>query len=115
MRTIVFGIAVMIGMGCASAPADRNNKSEYKREGEDIVIAEGEDRVSDCSFLTEVKVEPPYAMLSKAYPEMDFATRYEMRLQLRRKTSRAGGDTVLPTALENGELHGKTYDCPDEG
>ncbi len=114
MRTVLCAVVVVVATGCASAPTDRKSTSRPDREAEAVAIAEEEDRVSECSFLAEVQVDSPYAMLSKAYPEVNFATRYEMRIQLRRETRQAGGNTVLPTELEGGQLHGKAYDCPEQ-
>lgn len=115
MRGAVFAIVMLIGIGCASSASNTGGSSASSRTPEGIVIAQEEALVSDCTFLTDIQVDPPYAMLSKAYPEMSFATRYEMRLDLRRQTERVGADTVLPTEVDDGQLHGKAYDCRKGG
>lgn len=114
MRAIAIAFVVLIGTGCASTSPDRKAAPNPTPALENITIAEDADRVSKCSFLTEVRVEPPYRMLSRAYPEMNFVTQDEMRTRLRREARRAGGDTVLVSELAGGQLHGKTYDCPDD-
>jgi hypothetical protein len=113
MRFVLFlFIGAMFVGGCTtmSPGTDEAGMSPSR-----VTVAVSESQVEDCTFLTELTVEPPFALLTQSYPETAFMMREDVRRELRRETAQSGGDTVVPTQLENGEVQAKTYACAPQG
>jgi len=103
--------AMLVG-GCATTTSGTDEAGIPPSQ---VTVAVSERQVEDCSFVTEVMVEPPFALLTQSYPETAFMMRDDVRRQLRRETAKAGGDTVVPTQLESGTVQAKTYTCGSRG
>jgi hypothetical protein len=102
--------ALGIVVGCASqspTSVQTSDRSQAKR----ATLVSSEAEVANCTFVSDVTVEPPMALLNQSYPELAFMAREDLRKDLRRQAGDEGGDAVLPMGLENGKMHGKAYDC----
>ncbi|MFP4227613.1 MAG: hypothetical protein ACLFTE_02165 [Salinivenus sp.] len=96
---------VLVGGGCQSlmpaAEADRTP----------VAVVEDDDVGAECEKVTEVAVRLPFPLLARSYPDLTDLGQAEVDRELRREARRAGGDTVVPTGVENGRTRGHVYDC----